>query len=132
MNAWPNLPILHRSGTEKNLSEYGRWPSRRRRTVYTQIEKDCVETLERAMTETRIGTITHYYSNLHVAGMTLTDGELHQGDRIHIKGHTSDFEQKVRSMEIDHEAVDLAVPGDQIGLKVAEHARENDAVYLVS
>ena len=84
------------------------------------------------MTETRIGTITHYYSNLHVAGMTLTDGELHKGDRIHIKGHTSDFEQKVRSMEIDHESVDLAVPGDQIGIKVTEHARENDEVYLVS
>lgn len=84
------------------------------------------------MTETRIGTITHYYTKLHVAGMTITDGELHQGDKIHIKGHTSDFEQKVKSMEIDHESVEVAVPGDQIGLEVAGHAREHDEVYLVT
>ena len=60
------------------------------------------------MTETKIGTVTHYFNHLHVAGVTLTDGELHKGDVIHIKGHTSDFEQKVESMQIDHEAVQFA------------------------
>ena len=84
------------------------------------------------MTETRIGEVTHYYTHLHVAGITVTDGELHKGDKIHIKGHTSDFEQKVESMEIEHEAVDVAQPGDQIGLTVVEHAREHDGVYLVT
>ena len=84
------------------------------------------------MTETRIGTVTHYYSHLHVAGVTITDNELHTGDTIHVKGHTSDFEQKVESMEIDHEAVEVAKPGDQIGLIVIEHAREHDAVYMVT
>ena len=78
------------------------------------------------MTETKIGTVTHYFNHLHVAGVTLTDGELHNGDVIHIKGHTSDFEQKVESMQIDHEAVDTARPGDRIGLSVIEHAREHD------
>ncbi len=84
------------------------------------------------MTETKIGTVTHYFNHLHVAGVTLTDGELHKGDVIHIKGHTSDFEQKVESMQIDHEAVETAGPGDQIGLSVIEHAREHDTVYTVS
>ncbi len=84
------------------------------------------------MTETKIGTVTHYFNHLHVAGVTLTDGELHKGDVIHIKGHTSDFEQKVESMQIDHEAVDSAMPGDQIGLSVIEHAREHDTVYMVN
>jgi putative protease len=84
------------------------------------------------MTETKIGTVTHYFNHLHVAGVTLTDGELHKGDDIHIKGHSSDFEQKVESMQIDHEAVDSARPGDQIGLSVIEHAREHDTVYVVS
>ena len=77
------------------------------------------------MTETRIGTVTHYYSHLHVAGVTITDSALRKGD-------TSDFEQKVESMEIDHEAVEVAKPGDQIGLTVIEHAREHDTVYLVT
>lgn len=84
------------------------------------------------MTEKKIGTVTHYYNHLHVAGVTITDGELHNGDTIHIKGHTSDFEQKVESMQIDHAAVDTAKPGDEIGLTVIEHAREHDTVYAVS
>mgnify|MGYP001820667131 FL=1 len=83
------------------------------------------------MTETRIGTVTHYWGKLHVAGVTLTDGELHEGDTIHIKGYTSDFEQRVRSMEIDHKHVDTARAGDEIGLSVTGHAREHDAVYRV-
>ena len=88
--------------------------------------------LEEDMTETRIGTVTHYYTHLHVAGVTVEDGELRTGDTIHIKGHTSDWEQKVESMQIEHEAVDVAKPGDQIGLGVIDHAREHDVVYKVT
>jgi len=84
------------------------------------------------MAETRIGTVTHYYNHIHVAGVTITDGELSEGDTIHIKGHTSDFEQKVESMQIDHEPVKVAKEGDQIGLTVIEHAREHDTVYIVN
>jgi len=84
------------------------------------------------MTETKIGTVTHYYNHLHVAGVTITEGELHKGDTIHVKGHTSDFEQQVGSMQIDHAPVEIAKPGDQIGLSVIEHAREHDTVYTVA
>ena len=84
------------------------------------------------MTETRIGTVTHYFNHLHVAGVVITDGELHKGNTIHIKGFTSDFEQIVESMEIDHETVEVAKPGDQIGLSVIEYAREHDTVYKVT
>ena len=74
------------------------------------------------MTEKRIGTVTHYYNHLHVAGVSITDGELHKGDVIHVIGHTSDFEQKVESMQIEHESIDIARSGDRIGLSVIEHA----------
>jgi translation elongation factor EF-1alpha len=84
------------------------------------------------MTEKKIGVVTHYYNHLHVAGVSITDGELRKGDTIHVKGHTSDFEQKVGSMQIEHETVEVAKPGDQIGLSVIEHAREHDTVYMVS
>jgi len=84
------------------------------------------------MTETRIGTVTHYYNHLHVAGVAITNGDLHKGDTIHVKGNTSDFEQKVESMQIDHEAVEVAKPGDRIGLTVNEYAREHDTVYMVT
>ena len=60
------------------------------------------------------------------------NGELHEGDTIHIHGHTSDFTQKVRSMEMDHKRIDTARPGDDIGISVIDHAREHDSVYLVT
>ena len=84
------------------------------------------------MTETKIGTVTHYYNHLHVAGVILTDGELHKGDTIHIQGHTSDFTQKVGSMEMDHKSIDTAKRGDDIGISVIDHAREHDTVYVVN
>ena len=84
------------------------------------------------MAETKIGTVTHYYNHLHVAGVSITNGELHKGDVIHVTGHTSDFEQKVESMQIDHESIEVAKSGDQIDLSVIEHAREHDTVYMVT
>ncbi len=83
------------------------------------------------MTEKMIGNVTHYYNHLHVATVRITDGELHLGDMIHIEGHTSDFMQKIASMELEHESVDVAKPGDIVGIATNEHVRENDRVYVV-
>ncbi len=83
------------------------------------------------MSETKIGTVTHYFTHLHVAAVEIADGELHIGDTIHIKGHTSDFIQKVASMELEHESVDVAKPGDDIAIAMDKYTREHDSVYLV-
>ncbi len=82
--------------------------------------------------EERIGVVTHYYTHLSVAVVELEPGAtLHEGELIHIKGHTSDFIQPVESMEIDHVHVQEASVGQSFGLKVREHAREHDVVYRV-
>ena len=83
------------------------------------------------MSETKIGTVTHYFTDLHVATVEIADGELHTGDMIHIKGHTSDFMQKISSMELEHEAADVAKPGDNVGIEMLEYTREHDSVYVV-
>ena len=83
------------------------------------------------MSETKIGTVTHYFTHLHVAALTIADGELHIGDTIHIKGHTSDFIQKVASMELEHESVDVAKPGDDIAIAMDEYTRVHDSVYVI-
>lgn len=82
------------------------------------------------MREERIGVISHYYTHLGVATMVV-EAELKVGDTIHIRGHASDFTQKVESIQIEHENIDLAKKGDNIGIKVKEHAREHDVVYKV-
>ena len=82
--------------------------------------------------EQRIGVVTHYYSHLSVVAMQLEPGTtLRVGDVIHIRGHTTDFTQKVESLEVDHAPVTEVGPNDDFGLKVVEHAREHDIVCKV-
>ncbi len=82
------------------------------------------------MREIRVGSVEHYYSNLGVAAVLLDDG-LKVGDSIHILGHTSNFTQKVDSIQIEHKDTDHAGNGDRIGIKVIEHSREHDGVFKV-
>ena len=82
--------------------------------------------------EEKVGVVTHYFGNIGVAAIQLTDGSLRVGDTIHIKGHTSDFAQAVDSIQIEHEKVDSAGPGQDIGMKVLEHARTHDEVFKVT
>lgn len=80
----------------------------------------------------RIGVVTHYYGHLAVAVVKLDPGAtMRVGDNIHIKGHTSDFGQRVESLQIGHAPVQEVGPNDDFGLKVVEHAREHDVVYRV-
>ena len=83
------------------------------------------------MAEQLIGQVTHYFSKAGVAAVKITEGELRVGDTIHVVGHTSDFTQKVESMQVEHEAIEMAKVGDEIGLKIIEHAREHDNVFRV-
>jgi len=78
--------------------------------------------------EKKVGVVTHYFTKIGVAIIKMS-GEIKTGDEIHIKGHTSDFTQKVDSMQIDKKPLDVAKKGQSIGLKVKEHARETDEVY---
>jgi translation elongation factor EF-1alpha len=82
------------------------------------------------MPEEKVGVVKDYFAKISVAGMDIT-GKLKAGDTIHIKGHTTDFEQVVGSMQIEHDQVEEARPGDAIGIKVNERCRGGDTVYKV-
>jgi len=77
-----------------------------------------------------IGKVTHFFSKISVAIIELTD-VLSVGDQIAIKGPTTSVEQAVDSMQIEHENVQKATSGQNIGLKVNDRVRENDMVYKV-
>lgn len=83
------------------------------------------------MEEKLIGTVTHYFSRLGVAGIELTD-TLRVGDVVHIRGHTSDFAQRAGSIEINSQPVNEAHAGALIGLLVAQKARAGDKLYKVT
>jgi putative protease len=75
-----------------------------------------------------VGHVTHFFSKIKVAVLELT-APLAVGDRILVKGPTTDFEQVVESMQIEHANIPRAEVGQSIGLKMAENARERDVVY---
>ena len=83
------------------------------------------------VSEHEIGVVTHYWNHLGVAGVHLTE-PLDVGDHIHVLGHTSDFEQDVGSMQIEHSAIRHGNPGDDVGIRVAGHAHEHDHVYKLA
>jgi hypothetical protein len=79
----------------------------------------------------RIGVVTHYFGHLSVAILRLESGTLRVGDVIHIRGHTTDFKQKVESLEVNHAPATEVGPKDDFGIKVVKHAREHDVVFKV-
>ena len=83
------------------------------------------------MPEEEVGKVVGYFSKIGVAAIDITQGSLKVGDKIHIKGHTTDFEQVVESIQIEHQNVQEAKPGDSIGIKVKDRVRDHDMVYKV-
>ena len=79
----------------------------------------------------QIGKITHYFSNINVGIVELSDS-LKVGDKIKIKGHSTDLEEDVKSIQIDHKDVDVAKIGDTVGLEVTDKVRVGDVVYKIA
>jgi translation elongation factor EF-1alpha len=82
------------------------------------------------MEEKEIGKVVDYFAKVSVAGIEMS-GSLAAGDTIHIKGHTTDFQQKVESMQIEHQVVQQVSTGDSAGIKVIDRCRAGDTVYKV-
>jgi translation elongation factor EF-1alpha len=84
------------------------------------------------MPEQKIGEVIKFFSKPSVAAIKVTDGVLNVGDRIKFKGHTTDFEDQVQSMQVDNQPVQKAEPGALIGIKVKDRVREKDLVYKIT
>ncbi len=78
-----------------------------------------------------VGKVAHFFSKISVAVVDL-NAPVSVGDKIRIMGPTTDFEQTVESMQIEHQDVKMAKAGQSIGLKVKEYVREKDIVYKVA
>ncbi|MDX1778022.1 MAG: translation elongation factor-like protein [Thermodesulfobacteriota bacterium] len=84
------------------------------------------------MPEEKIGKIVKFFSKPSVAAIEVTDGTLSVGDKIKIKGHTTDFEDTVTSMQEENQSIEKASPGQMIGIKVKERVREHDIIYKIT
>ena len=82
------------------------------------------------MDEMQIGTVDHFFGNISVGMIKLTDA-LKIGDRIHIKGSTSDFSQDISGMQLDRVSAQEAKAGDLVSIKVEQKVRKDYIVYKV-
>ncbi|MBW2095596.1 MAG: hypothetical protein JRI80_11965 [Deltaproteobacteria bacterium] len=84
------------------------------------------------MPEEQVAVIVKFFSKPSVAALEITNGVIKVGDVLRYKGHTTDFTEEIKSMEIDNQAVEEAKVGDLVGIKVKERVRENDKVFKVT
>ena len=83
------------------------------------------------MVEEKIGIVEHFFTNVGVAAIKIIKGQLKIGDTIHFVGTNTDFTQKIDSMQINRNPVELVKEGDDVGIKVKDRVREHDVVYKV-
>ncbi|MBI4618565.1 MAG: translation elongation factor-like protein [Desulfobacterales bacterium] len=83
------------------------------------------------MAEKKVGEVIKFFPKPSVAAIKITEGTLTVGDTILIKGHTTDLQEEVKSMQIDNVPVEKAESGQLIGIKVKDRVREGDTVYKV-
>jgi putative protease len=82
--------------------------------------------------EERIGSVIRFFDKTSIAAVKLEFGDIAIGDTIHIKGHNTDFIQKIDDLEFDHHSVQSAGRGQFIGIKLAQPVKPFDLVYKVS
>jgi putative protease len=78
-----------------------------------------------------IGEVTHFFPHVKAGVIKLSKDTLSVGDTIYIKGHTTDFEQKIKSLQVNHKPIEKASKGQEAGLKVKGKVRHGDKVYKI-
>src|SRR2546426_8221592 len=77
----------------------------------------------------KVGEVFHFYGKIGVAAIRLTDDGIAIGDTVQIQGPSTNLEQTVETLQIEHADVSRAGPGQEVGMKVRDRVREKDFVY---
>lgn len=83
------------------------------------------------MKEIEIGKVADYFAHIGVVAIEVTAEGIQVGDTLHFMGHTTDFTQKITSMQVEHQTVEEAPVGSNVGIKVKERVRSHDKVLKV-
>ncbi len=83
------------------------------------------------MKEIEVGRVADYFAKIGVVAIEITKEGIKVGDKLHFHGHTTDFTETVKSMQIEHDSVEEAGVGENVGIKVSERVRAHDYVFKV-
>ena len=81
--------------------------------------------------EVEVAQVVDYFSHVGVVALKVTAESIDVGDVLHFKGHTTDFTEEVKSIQIEHESVEKVKVGDVAGIKVSDRVRAHDHVFKV-
>lgn len=81
--------------------------------------------------EEHVGVVEHYYPEVHAASVRIEEGAIKKGDAIHFKGPRTELEERIHSMELDHEQISMAREGQHVGIEVPFPVEEGAEVLLV-
>jgi translation elongation factor EF-1alpha len=84
------------------------------------------------MKEEMVGEVVKFFAKPVVAAIKITVGQLKLGDIVRFKGHTTDFQDEIKSMQIDNTPIEKAEAGQLVGIKVKDRVRENDSVFKLT
>lgn len=99
-----------------------------RKVAKKAVKRVAKPVVRKEMEKKLAGTVSHFYSKIGVGVVELSDS-LSVGDKISIEGSSTNFTQKIESMQIEHNPINKAKSGDSVGLKVKDKVREGDKVY---
>jgi len=101
----------------------------KRRAVRSNVKKVKKQAPEISLE--KIGEITHYFPHVKAAAIMLLKDGMKVGDKIYIKGHTTDFKETVKSIQLDRVSIPQGKKGQEIGLLVKSRVRQGDSVYRI-
>ena len=90
-----------------------------------------LDSIPRGASLEEVGVVTHYFPHVEAAVVKVTGGSLSVGDTIIIKGHTTEFKEKINSIQLEHASITKATTGQEIGLGVTSKVRDHDVVYKI-
>ena len=104
-----------------------------KRAVKKTAKKSVKKTIKKALELNleKLGEVTHYFPHVKAAAVMILKDSIKVGDNIYIKGHTSDFKEKVNSIQLDHAKIEEGKKGQEIGLFVKSRVRIGDSVYRI-
>ena len=108
-------------------------PIRRKKTVKKTSAKKAKKQGKKALELNleKVGEVTHYFPHVNAAAVMVLKGGINVGDQLYIKGHTTDFKEKVDSIQLDHVSIESSKKGQEIGLLVKSRVRIGDGVYRI-
>jgi len=119
--------IKKKKSTFRKKPAHSKAKAKKVKKIKREVKK--VSKIKNVFNEICIGEVTHFFSNIEVIVVKITDGKLLVGDQIHIVGHSTNFVQKVKSLQIESVDVKSAKKGQLAGLKVAKRARPGDRIF---